>query len=86
MCDAVVAAGNASDVEAVGELVPPAVEAEFDGEFVELAATLDVCVSCVDVVAAADAVVATTERLLSPVLTSQIRYVKGAVSVVSVAW
>lgn len=88
ICNAAVAAGVAPDVAAVGELVSPAVGAGIDDEVVELATALDVCVSCVDVVAAADAdaVVATTERLLSPVLTSQIRYVKGAGSVVSVAW
>lgn len=79
---AVAVAGVAADV---GELVLLAVEAEFDDEVVELTAALDVCDGCVNVVDAADAVVANTERLLRPVLTSQIRYVKGAGSVESVA-
>lgn len=77
--DAVVAAD-------VGELALLAVDAHFDYEVVELAAALDVCDGCVNVVDAADAVVANTERLLRPALTSQIRYVKGAGSVESVAW
>lgn len=73
MDGAVVAAGVASDVAAVGELLLLAVEAGFVEEVAELAAAPDVCEGCVKVVDAADAVVANTERLLRPVLTSQIR-------------
>jgi hypothetical protein len=83
---AVVAAMAVADVEeGVDEAVLGAVELELPDAGVALALALvdwDGCVSLVDVV---EAVVANKERLLSPSLTSQIRYVIGSASWKSVA-
>jgi len=69
--------------EAVDEAVLDAVEPELGGETVALALVgWDGCVSLVDAV---ESVVANRERLLIPVLTSQIKYVIGPGSWKSVA-
>jgi hypothetical protein len=77
----VVAAAAVADAEeAVDEAVLDAVEPELGGEGVALALVLVDWDGCVSLVDAVEEVVANTERLLSPVLTSQIRYVIGSAS------